>query len=199
MSEHVKSFAAVDLGASSGRVMVGRTGAGTLALEPVNRFANEPVRVGGTLHWDVLSLYQDTLDGLRKAGQVDGIGIDSWAVDYGLLDADGALLANPVHYRDDRTAGARENLERLGAQELYATTGLQYLPFNTIHQLAGETRLGAARRLLMIPDLFAYWLTGQQGAEVTNASTTQLLDVRTREWATALTPRCSRRCASLGR
>jgi rhamnulokinase len=178
--------AAVDLGAASGRVIVGDVGPYSVSLEEAHRFVNRPVRVGGTLHWDVLSLYQDTLDGLRKAGQVDGIGIDSWAVDYGLLDADGALLANPVHYRDDRTAGARENLERLGAQELYATTGLQYLPFNTIHQLAGETRLGAARRLLMIPDLFAYWLTGQQGAEVTNASTTQLLDVRTREWATAL-------------
>jgi rhamnulokinase len=178
--------AAVDLGAASGRVIVGDVGPYSVSLEEAHRFVNRPVRVGGTLHWDVLSLYQDTLDGLRKAGQVDGIGIDSWAVDYGLLDADGALLANPVHYRDDRTAGARENLQRLGAQELYATTGLQYLPFNTIHQLAGETRLGAARRLLMIPDLFAYWLTGRQGAEVTNASTTQLLDVRTREWATAL-------------
>jgi rhamnulokinase len=144
------------------------------------------VRVGGTLHWDVLSLYQEMLDGLQNAGPVDGIGIDSWAVDYGLLDASGGLLGNPVHYRDERTSGARENLERLGARELYATTGLQFLPFNTIHQLLAETRLGAARRLLMIPDLLAYWLTGEQGAEVTNASTTQLLDVRTRAWATEL-------------
>jgi sugar (pentulose or hexulose) kinase len=178
--------AAVDLGASSGRVIVGEVGPYSVSLEEAHRFVNRPVRVGGTLHWDVLSLYQETLDGLRKAGAVDGIGIDSWAVDYGLLDTDGGLLANPVHYRDDRTAGARANLERLGARELYATTGLQFLPFNTIHQLAAETRLGAARRLLMIPDLFAYWLTGAEGAEVTNASTTQLLDVRTREWATAL-------------
>jgi sugar (pentulose or hexulose) kinase len=178
--------AAVDLGAASGRVMVGEVGQFSVSIEQVRRFVNRPVRVGGTLHWDVLNLYQETLDGLRRAGSVDGIGIDSWAVDYGLLDADGALLANPVHYRDDRTAGARENLERLGAQELYARTGLQFLPFNTIHQLAAETRLGSARRLLMIPDLFAYWLTGAQGAEVTNASTTQLLDVRTRTWATEL-------------
>ncbi len=178
--------AAVDLGAASGRVIVGDVGPYSVSVEEVHRFANRPVRVGGTLHWDVLNLYQETLDGLRTAGSLDGIGIDSWAVDYGLLDADGDLVGNPVHYRDGRTAGARENLERLGAQELYATTGLQFLPFNTIHQLSAETRLPAARRLLLIPDLFAYWLTGEQGAEVTNASTTQLLDVRTRGWATAL-------------
>src|SRR5262245_51515457 len=178
--------AAVDLGAASGRVIVGAVGPYSVSVEEVHRFVNRPVRVGGTLHWDVLNLYQETLDGLRKAGTLDGIGIDSWAVDYGLLDASGGLLSNPTHYRDERTAGARENLERLGAQELYATTGLQFLPFNTIHQLAAETRLGAANTLLMIPDLFTYWLTGERGAEVTNASTTQLLDVRTREWATAL-------------
>ena len=178
--------AAVDIGAASGRVIVGEVGPFSVTLEECHRFVNRPVRVGGTLHWDVLSLYQEMLDGLQKAGPVDGIGIDSWAVDYGLLDASGGLLGNPVHYRDERTSGARENLERLGARELYATTGLQFLPFNTIHQLLAETRLGAARRLLMIPDLLAYWLTGEQGAEVTNASTTQLLDVRTRAWATKL-------------
>jgi rhamnulokinase len=178
--------AAADFGAASGRVIVGEVGPSSVTLEECHRFVNRPVRVGGTLHWDILSLYQEMLDGLRKAGPVDGIGIDSWAVDYGLLDASGGLLGNPVHYRDERTSGARENLERLGAAELYATTGLQFLPFNTIHQLIAETRLGAARRLLMIPDLLAYWLTGEQGAEVTNASTTQLLDVRTRAWATEL-------------
>jgi rhamnulokinase len=179
-------LAAVDLGASSGRVIVGEVGDGGVALRECHRFPNRPVRVAGTLHWDVLDLYREMCDGLRAAGPLDGIGIDSWAVDYGLLDADGALLGNPVHYRDERTAHAREHLERLGARELYATTGLQFLPFNTIHQLAAETRLAVARRLLMIPDLFAYWLTGEEGAEVTNASTTQLLDVRTRTWATDL-------------
>jgi rhamnulokinase len=181
--------AAADLGAASGRVIVGEAGAGVLELHECHRFPNRPVRTAGTLHWDILNLYQQVLDGLRAAGPVDGIGIDSWAVDYGLLDADGALLGNPVHYRDDRTAGARANLERLGARELYATTGLQFLPFNTIHQLAAErdgARLAVARRLLLVPDLLAYWLTGEQGAEVTNASTTQLLDASTRTWATAL-------------
>ncbi|HYQ65827.1 rhamnulokinase family protein [Actinophytocola sp.] len=185
-SVRVARFGAVDFGAASGRVIVGEVGPSSVTLDECHRFVNRPVRAGGTLHWDILSLYQEMLDGLRKAGPVDGIGIDSWAVDYGLLDASGGLLGNPVHYRDERTSGARENLERLGARELYATTGLQFLPFNTIHQLMAETRLGAARRLLMIPDLLAYWLTGEQGAEVTNASTTQLLDVRTRAWATEL-------------
>ena len=178
--------AAADFGAASGRVIVGEVSPNTVVLQECHRFANRPVRVAGTLHWDILNLYREMLDGLKAAGPVDGIGIDSWAVDYGLLDADGALLGNPVHYRDERTAGARENLERLGARELYATTGLQFLPFNTIHQLAAERRLGLAHRLLLVPDLLAYWLTGEHGAEVTNASTTQLLDVRTRTWATDL-------------
>ncbi|GAA3351002.1 rhamnulokinase family protein [Amorphoplanes nipponensis] len=183
----MKTFAAVDLGASSGRVMVGRVGPGTLALEAVNRFRNEPVRAGGTLYWDILALYRGVLEGLRRAGPVDGIGIDSWAVDYGLLDATGALLGNPVHYRDSRTEGAAERVASvIGEEKLYALTGLQKLPFNTIYQLvaaAGTPQLAAARQLLMIPDLLAYWLTGETGAEFTNASTTQLLDLGSGRWA----------------
>lgn len=178
--------AAADLGAASGRVMVGTVTPDSLALDECHRFANRPVRTAGTLHWDILFLYQEVLEGLRAAGPVDGIGIDSWAVDYGLLDDAGALLGNPVHYRDGRTADAAAHLERLGAKELYAATGLQFLPFNTIHQLAAERRLDLAGTLLLIPDLLAYWLTGERGAEVTNASTTQLLDVRTRAWSTEL-------------
>lgn len=182
--------AAADLGAASGRVMLGRVGAGELAVTEAHRFDNRPVRVNGTLHWDILALYQGVLDGLRAAGAsgvVDGIGIDSWAVDYGLLDEHGALLGNPVHYRDARTDGIMARLsDRLGQESLYATTGLQLLPFNTIYQLAAEPRLPAARRLLMIPDLLAYWLTGEQGAEITNASTTQLVDVRARAWSAEL-------------
>ncbi len=184
------TVAAVDLGASSGRVMVGRVDSDGVELTEVHRFANRPVRVAGTLHWDILDLYRNVLDGIAAAGQIDGVGIDSWAVDYGLLDADGGLLGNPVHYRDRRTdTVARATVDRLGAAELYATTGLQFLPFNTIHQLAAErdgARLGVARRLLLVPDLLAYWLTGEVGAELTNASTTQLLDVRDRRWSTSL-------------
>ncbi|MFJ3674038.1 rhamnulokinase family protein [Streptomyces sp. NPDC090106] len=181
----MKSYAAVDLGASSGRVMVGRVGPDSLELTEAHRFANRPVRLPEGLRWDVLALYGGVLDGLRAAGQVDSIGIDSWAVDYGLLDADGALLANPVHYRDNRTEGIAEKVwATVPPQELYAATGLQYAPFNTLYQLiAAKEQLASARRLLLIPDLLTYWLTGEQGTELTNASTTQLIDARTRTWS----------------
>ncbi|SFN64973.1 rhamnulokinase [Actinomadura madurae] len=184
------TFAAVDLGASSGRVMAGRVGPGTLALDEVRRFANRPVRVNGTLHWDVLGLYGNVLDGLRAAphGLVSA-GIDSWAVDYGLLDGDGDLLGNPVHYRDGRTAGVMERIRaELGDDLLYQASGLQFLPFNTIYQLAADD-LAAASTLLLIPDLLAYWLTGEIGAERTNASTTGLLDVREGTWSRELLAR----------
>jgi rhamnulokinase len=175
--------AAVDLGAASGRVIAGRVGGGELSIEECHRFPNRPVSVRGTLYWDILDLYRGVLDGLAAAGQVDGIGIDAWGVDYGLLDADGALLANPVHYRDARTADA------VADPALYPLTGLQFLPFNTINQLAAERLLDRANRLLPIPDLMAYWLTGSVGAELTIASTTQLLDVRARTWAPSLAAR----------
>jgi sugar (pentulose or hexulose) kinase len=183
-------FAAVDLGASSGRVMAGRVEPGRLELEPVARFANEPVKVGGTLHWDILSLYRGILAGLRAAGPVTSIGIDSWAVDHGLLDASGALLGNPVHYRDARTDGVPERVAKLVTDtRLYELTGLQKQPFNTVYQLvaaAGTPIMEVAQQLLMIPDLIAYWLTGELGAEYTNASTTQLIDLQTGQWARAL-------------
>ncbi|KAB2976310.1 rhamnulokinase [Streptomyces sp. SS1-1] len=186
-SGDVRAYAAVDLGASSGRVMVGRVGPGTLELTEAHRFPNRPVRVPEGLRWDVLALYAGVLDGLRAAGPVDSVGIDGWAVDYGLLDADGGLLGNPVHYRDTRTDGvARTVWEAVPPAELYAATGLQYAPFNTLYQLAAardSAQLAQARRLLLIPDLISYWLTGEQGTELTNASTTQLIDPRTRDWA----------------
>ncbi|MEH1168706.1 rhamnulokinase family protein [Micromonospora sp. CPCC 205539] len=182
--------AAVDLGASSGRVMHAQVGPGTLELTEAHRFRNEPVRLGGTLHWDVLALYRGVLDGLRAAGPVASIGVDTWAVDYGLLDATGALLGNPVHYRDGRTDGVGDRVaKQVGRRRLYTTTGLQHLPFNTLYQLvaaAGTPQVAIAHRLLLIPDLIAYWLTGEIGAEITNASTTQLYDLRRRAWATDL-------------
>ena len=186
--------AAVDLGATSGRVMVGTVGEGRLELEEVHRFGNGPVRAGGTLYWDVLGIYRETLAGLRLAaagGPVDAIGIDSWAVDYGLVGANGALLGNPVSHRDPRTAGVREQVVKVvPEQELYATTGLQQLPFNTLYQLASAPDLlGGAEAMLLVPDLLGYWLTGVVGAERTNASTTQLYDVRARTWATSLAER----------
>ncbi|MFJ9863906.1 rhamnulokinase family protein [Streptomyces sp. NPDC101165] len=192
MSAGVKSYAAVDLGASSGRVMVGRVGYDALELSEAHRFPNRPVRVPEGLRWDVLALYAGVLDGLRAAGahcggRLDSVGIDSWAVDHGLLDADGALLGNPVHYRDARTEGVAEKVwASVPAAELYAATGLQYAPFNTLYQLTAArstAQFAHARRLLLVPDLLTYWLTGEQGTELTNASTTQLIDPRTRTWS----------------
>ncbi|KUO18324.1 carbohydrate kinase [Streptomyces dysideae] len=167
--------------------MVGRVGPDSLELTEAHRFPNRPVRVPEGLRWDVLGLYAGVLDGLKATGQVASVGIDSWAVDYGLLDADGALLGNPVHYRDARTEGVAEKVwATVPAEELYAATGLQYAPFNTLYQLTAaraSAQLAHARRLLLIPDLLAYWLTGEQGTELTNASTTQLIDPRTRDWS----------------
>ncbi|MBG0824184.1 rhamnulokinase [Planomonospora sp. ID91781] len=178
-------FAAVDLGASSGRVMVwdGRT------LTEAHRFPNGPVRTPGGLHWDLRGLYREVLHGLRRAGPVTSIGVDSWAVDYGLLDSSGSLLGDPVHYRDERTGGIAERVAaEIGAETLYDVAGLQVLPFNTVYQLLADD-LGRAATMLLVPDLIAYLLTGEIGAEVTNASTTGLLDVRTRSWATGLIER----------
>src|SRR5688500_11630149 len=191
------TLAAVDLGASSGRVMVAKVDPERLDLHEVHRFPNRPVRTAGTLHWDVLGLYGGILDGLRAAGRdvgrLDGVGIDSWAVDYGLLDADGALLGNPVHYRDARHETAVPAVHAaVPAEELYRINGLQHLTINTVFQLAaarGSAQLAAARQLLLVPDLLAYWLTGAQGAELTNASTTGLLDATSRDWAWELIDR----------
>ena len=185
---------AVDLGATSGRVMVGRVGHDVLELEEVHRFPNGPVRAEGTLYWDILGIYREVLVGLRLAaagGPVDAIGIDSWAVDYGLLDRAGALIGNPVSHRDPRTDGVRERVAKtVPESELYTTTGLQQLPFNTLYQLvSAPDLLESAETMLLIPDLLAYWLTGIVGAEHTNASTTQLYDVRARSWAGELASR----------
>ena len=177
---------AVDLGASGGRVMAGQVYAAGITLHEVHRFPNEPVTAGGTLYWDILRLYADVRRGLELAARqfpLASAGIDGWGVDYGLLDEAGALLGNPVHYRDARTEGVRVPVP---AAELYAVTGTQHLPFNTIYQLTATPMLRHAATMLLIPDLLAYWLTGRAGAEVTNASTTSLFDVRAQAWATGL-------------
>lgn len=191
------TFAAVDLGATSGRVIAGTVGPGTLELREAHRFPNTPVRLPTGLHWDVAALYQGILDGLRetaRSGRVPvSIGIDTWAVDYGLLDADGALLGQPYHYRDARTDGTAAEVHAVcGAEELYAVTGLQHLPFNTVFQLAAARRSAswpAARTLLLVPDLLVHWLTGTVGAEETNASTTGLFDAERGTWSDALISR----------
>jgi rhamnulokinase len=182
--------AAVDLGASTGRVMVGRVGANSLQVTEVHRFPNDPVVRPDGLHWDIRRLYREVLAGIREAAHgaegLISIGIDTWAVDYGLLDEAGSLLGDPFHYRDDRTNAAVAAVHQVIAPaDLYARTGLQFLPFNTIYQLVAVHRaasFGAARTMLLIPDLLGYWLSGVRVAEVTNASTTGLLDVRRRTW-----------------
>ena len=182
--------AAVDLGASSGRVMVGSVAPNELALTEVHRFPNDPVRLPDGLHWDVLRLYREVLTGLREATRTAeglvSIGIDSWAIDYGLLDGAGSLLGDPYHYRDDRTAAFIDAVHQvIASADLYARTGLQFLPFNTIYQLAaarGTSAFAAARTMLLMPDLIGYWLSGARVAEITNASTTALLDVHRRMW-----------------
>ena len=182
------SVAAIDLGASSGRVMLGEVGPDHLRLTAAARFANAPVREADGLHWDVSGLHRQALDGLRVAAAaapsgLASVGIDSWAVDYGLLER-GRLLAEPFHYRDERRGaeGPRLVHGRVPAAELYARTGLQFLPFNTVYQLAADRRIAAADRLLLVPDLLAHWLTGVEATERTNASTTGLLSVTSGGW-----------------
>jgi rhamnulokinase len=184
------TVAAVDVGASSGRVVVGQIGPGYLSLSEVHRFPNEPLSLPDGLHWDAAGLYREILDGLRAArrrGDVASVGIDSWAVDYGLLDAGGGLVANPWHYRDGRTVvGVEAVRQRVDPGELYARTGLQFLPFNTIYQLAASLASGELERaetMLLMADLFGYWLTGELLAEATNASTTGLFDIASKDWA----------------
>ena len=187
-----RAVAAIDLGATSGRVIVGRLADGKLETQHVARFPNDPVRTADGLHWNLLELYRQSLAGLARAereapGEIASVGIDSWAVDYGLL-RDGRLLGVPFHYRDERCeAGVRAVHARVPAERLYARNGLQHLAFNTVFQLATEgDHLGFADSMLLIPDLLNFWLTGRPAAELSNASTTGLLDPRTREWDTDL-------------
>ncbi|WP_144876766.1 rhamnulokinase family protein [Microbacterium sp. 1.5R] len=182
----VRAVAAVDLGATSGRVMIGRIGDGRLDLELVSRFPNGPVEREDGLHWDFDSLYENVVAGLaeaiRREPAIESIGIDSWAVDYGLVRA-GELLAAPFHYRDERTArGVAETHAEVPFAELYRRNGLQFLTFNTLYQYRADARLPEADAALLIPDLIAFLLTGVAVAERTNASTTGLLGVDTGEW-----------------
>jgi len=182
------AVAAVDLGATSGRVILGHVGPDTLETETVTRFANTPVQLIDGLQWDILGLYGAALGGLRDAFRAEpdiaSIGVDAWAVDYGLLRG-GRLLGEPFHYRDARTErGVAAVHERMPHAGLYARNGLQFLPFNTLYQFAAEDPevLAFADSALLIPDLIGYWLTGAARAELTNASTTGLLRVADQAW-----------------
>ncbi len=192
-------YAAVDLGAESGRVVVGRLEGRRLSLREVHRFRNGPVRVAGHLHWDVLRMFEEILAGLAAAaGEGAGlrsVGVDSWGVDCALLDRNGALLGNPYHYRDHRTDGVPARLfAKVPRAEVFAATGIQILQLNTLFQLyaMAEERspsLAAADRLLMMPDLFHYWLCGEKAGEYTIATTSQCYDVAGKAWAGALMER----------
>jgi rhamnulokinase len=191
------TFLAIDLGASSGRVIACRLDGQRFEMREVHRFPNGPVVQEGHLHWDVQTLWREIKAGIAKyAGQshapLAGIGVDTWGVDFGLLDAGGTLLGNPYHHRDSRTDGMPELVDaRVSPAQLYAQTGIQRLPINTLYQLVSMSRtagprLREARTLLMMPDLFHYWLTGRAAGEYTNATTTQFYDARKQRWATDL-------------
>ncbi|WP_309103615.1 rhamnulokinase family protein [Microbacterium sp.] len=189
----VHAVAAVDLGATSGRVVIGRVGPGVLELELVSRFPNGRVHGPAGLHWDFDALYEHVLDGLaeavRREPSIESIGIDSWAVDYALVRG-GRLLGQPFHYRDERTArGVAEVHELIPFTELYARNGLQFLPFNSLYQYRVDPGTADADSALLIPDLLAFLLTGARVAERTNASTTGLLGVHSGEWDLELADR----------
>jgi rhamnulokinase len=196
--------AAVDLGASSGRVVLGEVGAGVLNVEAVARFPNEPVRLPDGLHWNIAELYLRSVEGIAAAarlapGELAGVAVDSWAVDYGLL-RDGRLLGTPYHYRDEgRAAGVDRVHAVVPHAELYARNGLQLLPFNTVYQLAADPWAADADDLLLVPDLLGFWLTGERVTERTNASTTGLLDIHTGRWDDDLVDRLGLPRRLLGR
>jgi rhamnulokinase len=186
-------YAAIDLGATSGRVVAGRLDGARVALEEVHRFPNRPVRLPDGLHWNLMHLFAESLEGLRRAGPLRGAGIDTWGVDYALMDGRGRVLGLPFHYRDERTAGMVERaFARVPQAELYATAGIQTLPINTVFQLLadeGSAAFEAAQGFALMPDLLAHWLCGERANERTNASTTGLLDARSGDWAHALIAR----------
>jgi rhamnulokinase len=191
MSAPVLAF---DLGAESGRAMLGAFDGARVELRELHRFPTRSVPLPDGLYWDALGLFDEILRALgaarREHGELRSVGIDSWAVDFGLLDGDGRLLANPLSYRDGRgVAALDEALARVPFAELYETTGIQLLPINTLFQLLALGPPAAAETLLLIPDLLGFWLTGERVAEATNASTTQLLDARSGEWSLPLIER----------
>ncbi len=194
---HTSDYLALDLGAESGRGILGRFDGETLTLDEIHRFPNGPVRMVDTLHWDVLRLFEEMKAALKKAAttagaNLDGIGIDTWGVDFGLVGRGDTLLGNPVHYRDARTNGMAElATQKIARDRIYEITGLQFLPFNTVYQLLAlrtsqSPLLDVAETMLMMPDLFAWLFTGRRLGERTDSSTTQLLDPRTGLWSSEI-------------
>lgn len=190
--EHQTRALAFDFGASSGRAILGTFDGEKIRMEEVHRFSNDPVEIRGTLYWDVLRQFYEIKQGLLKAKQHGGfntVAIDTWGVDFGLLDGDGCLLENPVHYRDGRTRGMiEESFQSIPQEEFYRLTGIQFMELNTVFQLMALKRqrpalLERAKTLLFMPDLFNYLLTGEKRTEYTIASTSQLMDAQTGGWS----------------
>lgn len=191
-----KQVLAFDFGASSGRAILGRLEDGKIVMEEVHRFSNDPVQIGKTMYWDTLRQFFEIKQGMVKAnlnGGFESIGIDTWGVDFGLLDKKGNLLESAVHYRDDRTVGRQEKaFEKISKEKIYQLTGIQFNNFNTIFQLYSLVQdrpelLERADKLLLTPDLFNYFLTGEKKAEYTMVTTTQLMDAKTRQWSDEIT------------
>lgn len=187
-----KRVLAFDFGASSGRAIIGCFDGGKITLEEVHRFSNDPVSVGGTVYWDVLRLFYEIKQGIVKAkiaGGFDSIGIDTWGVDFGLIDSEGKLMENPVHYRDARTVGlVDEAFKTMPKEKLYGITGIQFMELNTLFQLISLKKyrpwmLERADKMLFMPDLFGYMLTGKMCAEYSIASTSQFIDLDKRTWS----------------
>ncbi|MBN1507369.1 MAG: rhamnulokinase [Sedimentisphaerales bacterium] len=194
MAKKASSYIAVDLGAESGRVMLGRIADGRLSLEQIHRFGNGPVEENGSLRWDFDRLLSEVKTGIgqaaRKAGdKVCGIGVDTWGVDFGLLGADGKLLERPYHYRDSRTNGMMDKAFALmPKRRIYDSTGIQFMQLNSLYQvlamrLANSPALAGTKRLLFMADLFSYFLCGTAIGEYTLASTSQMMDMRTDQWS----------------
>ena len=191
---------AFDFGASSGRMILSKYQDGKIELEELHRFPNDPVRIGKNFYWDTFRLYHEMKVGLKKAAAkklpIQSLAIDTWGVDYGLIDKDGNLIGNPVNYRDDRTIGVLEEIAKLvPLDELYAKTGIQFMNFNTLFQLYADKQMrpdiyDKAVRLLFMPELFGYFLTGKMYNEYTFASTGQLLDAKKRDWDYDIIERC---------
>ena len=190
-----KRVLAFDFGASSGRAIIGCFDGEKITLEEVHRFSNDPVSVGGTVYWDVLRLFYEIKQGIikaRMAGGFDSIGIDTWGVDFGLIDAEGKLMENPIHYRDARTVGmVDEAFKTMPREKIYGITGIQFMELNTLFQLISLKKnrpwmLERADKMLFMPDLFAYMLTGKMCAEYSIASTSQIIDLKTNSWSKEL-------------
>lgn len=194
MPDALKPYLAFDFGAESGRAVLAHLHSGVITTEEVYRFANEPVDYGGSLHWDAPKLWLEVRKTLSRleGTELGGIGVDAWGVDYALLGERGELLQNPYHYRDKRTDGVMEVVfARVSKDQIYRETGIQFMQINTLYQLFAAKRdtpnlLRAARKLLTIPDLFHYWLTGNPVCEFTNATTTQMVNPQKRAWCRKL-------------